>query len=138
MKIEPHLLATYLLYSAIGIQLSQMPFMLLLARRLGVRQMLGALPQLGRAFVKLFATGIVLCVTGIAMLMLINLEETLETGLGHSLIAFLAGFSLYRLERQFAVGRIWPDDATKFAHWLLLVVHGSTTLLYGAAWQLAG
>lgn len=130
------MLALICLYSAVAIQLLQMPFMVVIGRRLGFAIILQSLPALGQAFVRLFVRGIVMCVSGLALLVLVNASDLPGNHLGKSLLAFLAVFSAYRLLNQMAMGRLWPDDVPRAAHWFLLGVHSSTTMLYSAAFLL--
>jgi hypothetical protein len=129
-------LALTCVYGAVAVQLLQMPFMVVLGKRLGFVKSLQALPELGQAFVRLFASGIVICVTGLALLLLVNARHVPGNPVGRSLLLFLALFSGYRLQSQVVMGRVWPKEASRVAHWFLLAVHGSTTVLYTAAWWL--
>lgn len=130
------ILALTCVYVAVAIQLLQMPFMVVIGRRLGFAAILQALPELGQAFVRLFVRGIVMCVTGLALLLLVNATDLPGNNLGKSLLMFLALFSTYRLLSQVRMGRLWPGDVPRAAHWFLLAVHSSTTAMYSAAFLL--
>lgn len=121
---------------AVMIQLLQMPFMVWFGRRMDVAAMLEGLPPLAKSFVLLFAQGIVLCVTGLGIVLLFNLQDVGGTRLGVDLVRFLVVFSLFRFGRQLALGRLWPANESKVPHLLLLGVHGSIMVLYTGAWLL--
>ncbi len=126
-----------LVRGAVVIQLLQLPFMVWLGKRMKFAQMLSGVGPLARAFILLFAQGIVLCVTVLGIVVALNVRELGTTRLGLDLTRFLAGFSVFRFERQLAIGRHWPQGESKTPHRLLLGVHCLIAVMYLGAWLLS-
>jgi hypothetical protein len=123
-------LAKKLVCAASVIQLSQIPFMLWMGKRMNFVRALSGLLPLGQAFVRLFAGGIVVCVSGLGLVILLNVHEVTTTKLGADLTRFLACFALFRFVGQLALGRRWPDNEPRAPHRLLVAVHGVICALY--------
>lgn len=129
-------LPSILIRAAVVIQLLQLPFMVWLGKRMNFGSVLAGVGPLARAFVLLFAQGIVLCVTGLGIVLAFNVRDVGSTQLGLDLTRFFVGFSVFRFERQVAIGRFWPVNESKIPHRLLMGVHGAVVVLYIGAWLL--
>lgn len=123
-----------LLVRAAGyIQLAQVPFMLLLARRFDFVKELAALSPLARQLVKTFAQGIALCVTGLGIVVVGSPDSLVAASVGHDLLSFLFVLFSFRTWAQWSlVGKTWPGGSRTLHH-ILLLLHGSIMALYGSA-----
>lgn len=115
------------------IQLAQLPFMLLLARRFNFVKELAALSPLAKQLVKTFAQGIALCITGLGLVVVSSAQALVTAPSGHHLISFLFVLFSFRTWAQWSlVGKSWPEGSRALHHALLLL-HGSIMVLYGSA-----
>lgn len=129
LQLGPELLARAAGY----VQLAQVPFMFLLARRFDFLKELATLSPLARQLVKTFAQGIALCVTGLGIVVVSSADGLVATSSGHNLISFLFVLFGFRTWAQWSLmDKTWPAGSRALHHALLLL-HGTITVLYGSA-----
>lgn len=129
LQLEPQLLVRVAGY----VQLVQVPFMILLARRLRFAEELAALSPLATQLVTTFAQGIAMCITGLGIVVVVHADSLTAASVGHDLLLFLFVLFSFRAWTQWSrVGKAWPGGSRALHH-LLMLLHGTIMALYGGA-----
>lgn len=115
---------------AAALHLVQLPAMFVARRVLDWQGELGRLAPINQRILAVIAGGILVCVLGLAALVLALHGQLLESRAGVGLCAFLSVFWAYRGAVQVCVyARIWPVGQ-RWAHHALCLLFAVLTLAY--------
>jgi hypothetical protein len=131
--------AAQLLRVAAGLQLLQLPGMIVGQHYLGWRQDLSRLTPVNRRLVVALGVGIVLYVVGTALITLLYPRPMAESALGRALCVLqAAAWSARVLQQVLVIGPLWPTEV-RWLHRSLTAIYSLLALGYGVVcWLLLG